>query len=143
VLAAGMSKPFHLLKIISMTLENVPYADVIDIRFGKQRGSLTTKRDEIDLAERLPKPDWTRVRAASPSGRFRETKDIVRTNKLVTVSGKHAPAHILKTHSTCCNASSPCIQPYRPGPASRSGWARPMRKSSRCCVNYASTMFPC
>ena len=68
-----------------MTLENAPYADVIDIRFGKQRGSLKTKRDEIDPAEKLPKPNWIRVTAASASGRFRETKDIVRTNKLVTV----------------------------------------------------------
>ena len=51
----------------------------------KQRGTLKTKRDEIDLAERLPKPNWIRVKAASPSGRFREIKDIVRANKLVTV----------------------------------------------------------
>jgi len=46
---------------------------------------LTTKRDEIDPAERLPKPNWIRVKAASPSGRFRKIKDIVRINKLVTV----------------------------------------------------------
>ena len=51
----------------------------------KQRGSLKTKRDEIDPAERLPKPVWIRVKAAMPSGRFREIKDIVRANKLVTV----------------------------------------------------------
>jgi len=59
--------------------------DVIDIQLGKQRGSLKTKRDEIDPAEILAKPNWIRVKTASPSGRFRETKDIVRTNKLVTV----------------------------------------------------------
>ena len=68
-----------------MALETAPYADVIDIRFEKQRGSLKTKRDEIDPAERLPKPNWIRVKAASTLGRFRETKDIVRTNTLVTV----------------------------------------------------------
>ena len=68
-----------------MTLETAPSADAIDIRFEKQRGSLKTKRDEIDPAEKLPKPNWIRVKAASPSGRFRETKDIVLTNKLVTV----------------------------------------------------------
>ena len=51
----------------------------------KQRGALKTKRDEIDLAERLPKPTWIRVKAASPSGRFGDIKDIVRANKLVTV----------------------------------------------------------
>jgi len=51
---------------------------------GKQRGALKTKRDEIDPNDRLPKPDWIRVKAAMPSGRFREIKDIVRTKQLVT-----------------------------------------------------------
>nr|WP_181375572.1 lipoyl synthase [Polaromonas sp. E3S]AWD72097.1 lipoate synthase LipA [Polaromonas sp. E3S] len=68
-----------------MTLEISPYADVIDVRFDKQRGPLKTKRDEIDPVERLPKPNWIRVKAALPLGRFRDIKDIVRTNKLVTV----------------------------------------------------------
>jgi len=68
-----------------MALGIAPYADVIDIRFDKQRDSLKSKRDEIDPAERLPKPNWIRVRAASTSGHFRKTKDIVLTNKLVTV----------------------------------------------------------
>ena len=68
-----------------MTREIAPYADVIDSQFGKQRGSRKTKRDETDSALRLTKPDWIRIKAASPSGRFREIKDIVRTNKLVTV----------------------------------------------------------
>ena len=68
-----------------MPLKTAPYADVTDIGLGKQRGSLKTKRVEIDPAERLPKPDWIRVKAASPSGRFHETKDIVRANNLVTV----------------------------------------------------------
>jgi len=34
-----------------MSLEIAPYAHVNDTRFGKQRGSLKTKRDEIDPAE--------------------------------------------------------------------------------------------
>jgi lipoic acid synthetase len=51
----------------------------------KQRGTLKTKRDEIDPGERLPKPIWIRVKAAIPSRRFREIKDIVRANQLVTV----------------------------------------------------------
>jgi lipoic acid synthetase len=68
-----------------MTFDPAPYADVIDMQLGKQRGSLYTKRDEINPAEILTKPNWIRDKTASPSGRFRETKDIVRTNKLVTV----------------------------------------------------------
>jgi len=51
----------------------------------KQRGSLKTKRDQIDPAERLPKPNWIRVKVGTSSKRFREIKDIVRTNQLVTV----------------------------------------------------------
>ena len=51
----------------------------------KQRGALKTKRDEIDPAQRLPKPGWIRVKAALPLARFREIKDIVRANQLVTV----------------------------------------------------------
>ena len=51
----------------------------------KQRGPLKTKRDEIDPTQRLPKPNWIRVKAALPSGRFGDIKDIVSTNKLVTV----------------------------------------------------------
>ena len=61
------------------------HASAINPRPDQQRGSLKTKRDEILPAERLPKPNWIRVKAASSSGRFRDIKDIVRTNKLVTV----------------------------------------------------------
>ena len=68
-----------------MTTEITPFTAAPNIPPGKQRGTLKTKRDEIDPGERLPKPNWIRVKAASPSGRFRETKDIVRANKLVTV----------------------------------------------------------
>jgi lipoic acid synthetase len=53
----------------------------------KQKGAGKTARIPIKIipAERLPKPDWIRVRAASPSSRFYEIKDILRANKLVTV----------------------------------------------------------
>ncbi|MGN6388458.1 MAG: lipoyl synthase, partial [Burkholderiaceae bacterium] len=40
---------------------------------------------KIAPAEKLPKPDWIRVKAASPTTRFYEIKDILRANKLVTV----------------------------------------------------------
>jgi len=60
----------------------------------KQRGALKTKRDEIDPAERLIKPNWIRVKAPSPSGRFGEIKGIVRANKLVTVCEEAACPNI-------------------------------------------------
>ena len=63
----------------------LPHASPTNPRPDQQRGSLKTKRDENLAAERLPKPNWIRVKAASPSGRFSDIKDIVRTNKLVTV----------------------------------------------------------
>ena len=70
-----------------MTTETitVSHASATSNSLEKQRGSLKTKRDEIDPDDRLPKPDWIRVKAAMPSGRFREIKDIVRTKQLVTV----------------------------------------------------------
>jgi lipoyl synthase len=53
----------------------------------KQKGAGKTARIPIKIvpAERLPKPDWIRVRAGSPTTRFYEIKDILRANKLVTV----------------------------------------------------------
>lgn len=53
----------------------------------KQKGASKTTRIPIKIipAERLKKPDWIRVKAASPSTRFYEIKDILRANKLVTV----------------------------------------------------------
>ena len=69
----------------TMTTETTPLIAATTHSPDKQRGSLKTKRDEIDLTERLPKPDWIRVKAALPSGRLGEIKDIVRANKLVTV----------------------------------------------------------
>jgi lipoic acid synthetase len=40
---------------------------------------------KVEAAEILKKPDWIRVKAGSPSTRFYEIKDILRSNKLVTV----------------------------------------------------------
>jgi lipoic acid synthetase len=56
----------------------------------KQKGASKTSRIPIKIvpiadAERLKKPDWIRVKAATASSRFYEIKDILRANKLVTV----------------------------------------------------------
>lgn len=40
---------------------------------------------KVEPAEVLKKPDWIRVKAGSPTTRFYEIKDILRSNKLVTV----------------------------------------------------------
>ena len=63
----------------------LPQATAISTRPDQQRGSLKTKRDATDPGDRLPKPDWIRVKAPILAGRFRETKDIVRAHQLVTV----------------------------------------------------------
>jgi lipoic acid synthetase len=53
----------------------------------KQKGAGKTSRIPIKIipAEKLAKPDWIRVKAASPTTRFYEINDILRANKLVTV----------------------------------------------------------
>jgi lipoic acid synthetase len=71
-----------------MTTENTPpLASSTYNPAEKQKGAGKTARIPIKIvpAERLPKPDWIRVKAASPSTRFYEIKDILRANKLVTV----------------------------------------------------------
>ena len=40
---------------------------------------------KVEQAEVLKKPDWIRVKAGSPTTRFYEIKDVLRSNKLVTV----------------------------------------------------------
>ena len=40
---------------------------------------------KVQAAEQLKKPDWIRVKAASPSSRFYDIKKILRENQLVTV----------------------------------------------------------
>src|SRR3954462_5115616 len=53
----------------------------------KQKSHAKTSRIPIKIvpAETLKKPDWIRVKAASPSTRFYEIKQILRENKLNTV----------------------------------------------------------
>src|SRR5262245_27262041 len=53
----------------------------------KQRGAAKTARNPIPIvpAERLPKPEWIRVKAPSPGTRFYEIKRILREAKLHTV----------------------------------------------------------
>lgn len=77
-----------------MTLETIRFRSIVSVlpqavgmsgRPDQQRASLKTKRELADPDDRLPKPDWIRVKAAIPTGRFRETKDIVRDHQLVTV----------------------------------------------------------
>ncbi len=53
----------------------------------KQKSQAKTARIPIKVvpAETLKKPEWIRVKAGSPSTRFYEIKDILRSNKLVTV----------------------------------------------------------
>ncbi|CAN1490099.1 LipA Lipoate synthase [Burkholderiaceae bacterium] len=53
----------------------------------KQKSQAKTSRIPIKIvpAETLKKPEWIRVKAGSPSTRFYEIKDILRSNKLVTV----------------------------------------------------------
>jgi len=53
----------------------------------KQKSQAKTMRIPIKIvqAERLKKPDWIRVKAASPSSRFYEIKQILREHKLHTV----------------------------------------------------------
>ena len=53
----------------------------------KQRGAAKTARNPIKIvpAERLPKPDWIRVKAPSPGTRFYEIKQILRDAQLHTV----------------------------------------------------------
>ena len=53
----------------------------------KQKAQAKTSRIPIKIvpAEQLKKPDWIRVRAALPSSRFYEIKQILREHKLHTV----------------------------------------------------------
>ncbi len=53
----------------------------------KQKGQSKTERIPIKIvpAEKLKKPDWIRVRAASDNTRFTEIKQILRENRLHTV----------------------------------------------------------
>lgn len=53
----------------------------------KQKGAEKTARIPVKIvpAEPLPKPEWIRVKAGSPSTRFYEVRDLLRKQRLVTV----------------------------------------------------------
>ncbi|HEU4851077.1 MAG TPA: lipoyl synthase [Telluria sp.] len=74
-----------------MTSETTPVADAPAYNpSAKQKGADKTSRIPIKIVpieqiERLKKPDWIRVKAATASSRFYEIKDILRANNLVTV----------------------------------------------------------
>jgi len=51
----------------------------------KEKGALKTSRLQFVRKEKLPKPDWIRVRAASPGSRFHDIKRILREQRLHTV----------------------------------------------------------
>ena len=53
----------------------------------KQKSAAKVSRIPVKVipSETLKKPDWIRVKAGSPSTRFYEIKDVLRSNKLVTV----------------------------------------------------------
>jgi lipoic acid synthetase len=87
--AGKVSKDTRIMTVETIRFRNIvsllPQASTISPRPDQQRGSLKTKRDENLAAERLPKPNWIRVKVASSSGRFGEIKEIVRAHQLVTV----------------------------------------------------------
>ena len=70
----------------SHTVREAAPADPYDPK-AKQKSQAKTARIPIKVvpAEALKKPEWIRVKAGSPSTRFYEIKDILRSNKLVTV----------------------------------------------------------
>lgn len=77
-----------------MTTPEITHPVVRDVQsvesynpLAKQKAAAKLSRIPVKVqqAEVLKKPDWIRVRAGSPSTRFYEIKDILRSNKLVTV----------------------------------------------------------
>jgi lipoic acid synthetase len=72
--------------LASSTVRDVQTAASYDAT-AKQKSQAKTARIPIKVvpAEVLKKPEWIRVKAGSPTTRFYEIKDILRTNKLVTV----------------------------------------------------------
>lgn len=70
-----------------MTTETTSATQAVRNPEDKQKGAGKTAWIPIKImpGEKLPKPDWIRVKAGSPTTRFYEIKDILRENKLVTV----------------------------------------------------------
>ena len=70
----------------SDTVRDIPSVENYDPT-AKQKAGAKLSRIPVKVVpgEVLKKPDWIRVKAASPSSRFYEIKDVLRANKLVTV----------------------------------------------------------
>ena len=70
----------------SPTVREVQSTETYDAS-AKQKAAAKLSRIpvKVESAEVLKKPDWIRVKAGSPTTRFYEIKDVLRSNKLVTV----------------------------------------------------------
>ncbi|MCS6766725.1 MAG: lipoyl synthase [Candidatus Protistobacter heckmanni] len=68
-----------------MSSSDVTYDPTRKQKAGDKTSRIPIKIVPIEQFEKLKKPDWIRVKAASGSSRFYEIKDILRENKLVTV----------------------------------------------------------
>ncbi|MDO9438003.1 lipoyl synthase [Hydrogenophaga sp.] len=81
-----MTSPDTSTVSASLTVRDAQPAGQYDAT-AKQKSQAKTARIPIKIvpAEVLKKPEWIRVKAGSPTTRFYEIKDILRTNKLVTV----------------------------------------------------------
>ena len=81
-----MTSPDTSTALASSTVRDAQPAASYDAT-AKQKSQAKTARIPIKIvpAEVLKKPEWIRVKAGSPTTRFYEIKDILRTNKLVTV----------------------------------------------------------
>jgi lipoic acid synthetase len=78
----------------TLASQPIPYTTVRDVQsvqtynpLDKQKGGAKLSRIPVKVVqgEVLKKPDWIRVKAGSPTTRFYEIKDVLRSNKLVTV----------------------------------------------------------
>ncbi|MDD5336378.1 MAG: lipoyl synthase [Rhodoferax sp.] len=78
--------PSHDTPVATPTLREVQPQTGYDPSV-KQKAAAKLSRIPIKVqpGEVLKKPEWIRVRAGSPSTRFYEIKDVLRSNKLVTV----------------------------------------------------------
>jgi lipoic acid synthetase len=82
--------PFHATICQTMTTSDTvrtPQSAQTYDATAKQKAGAKLSRIPIKVqpGEILRKPDWIRVKAGSPSTRFYEIKDVLRSNKLVTV----------------------------------------------------------
>ena len=119
----------NMLTQDAMTTETTSLTAVTKHPQDKQRGALKTKRDEIDPAERLPKPDWIRIKLAPSAGRFCEIKDIVRVNQLVTVCEEASCPNIGECWSK--GTATFMIMALCPSGGRASSSRRPSRSGSR------------